>query len=172
MKFGCGAGALLFALQERYALSVGGIDYATGLVEAARIAMPDGKFEVQEAVHLEIEPQYDFVIANGVFHYFGLDYAEKVIKRMIMKSKNAVAILEVPDLKTKNESEALRRQALSQEEYDKKYKGLEHNYYDRNWFRQQAKKHGCYCELFDGCVPNYVQNEFRFNCIIRSGGLQ
>lgn len=166
-EIGCGAGAFLYALKEKLDLSVGGIDYAVGLITAARNAMPDGRFEVCEASALEIEPQYDYVITNSVFHYFDLDYAEDVLNRMIKKAKTSVAVLEVPDLKTKNESEALRREALTQEEYEKKYNGLAHTYYDRNWFRVQAANHECDCELFDGCVPNYAQNRFRFGCIIR-----
>ena len=170
-EVGCGAGALLYALQERYSLSVGGIDYATGLIAAAKMAMPDGKFEVQEAKALEIKPQYDYVIANSVFHYFDLDYAAKVLERMIKKARNAIAIMEVPDLKTKSKSEAMRRDMSTQEEYEKKYEGLVHTYYDRNWFREQAQAHGLKCETFDGCVPNYAQNAYRFGCITRMNNL-
>ena len=166
-EVGCGAGALLYAFQERYSLSVGGIDYATGLIAAAKMAMPDGKFEVQEAKALEITPQYDFVIANSVFHYFDLDYAAKVLERMIKKARNAIAVMEVPDLKTKSGSEAMRRDMLTQDEYEKKYDGLEHTYYERDWFREQAKCNGLTCEIFDGCVPNYAQNRFRFGFVIR-----
>ena len=166
-EVGCGAGALLYAFHERYSLSVGGIDFATGLITAAKMAMPNGQFKVQEAKSLKITPQYDYVIANGVFHYFDLAYAAKVLARMIKKSKIAIAVMEVPDLKTKNESEAMRRDMLTQGEYEKKYAGLAHTYYDRDWFRDQATLHGLECELFDGCVPNYAQNRFRFGCIIR-----
>ena len=166
-EVGCGAGALLYALQERYSLTVGGIDYATGLIAAAKMAMPDGKFKLQEAKALEVTPQYDYVIANSVFHYFDLDYAAKVLDRMIKKTKNTIALMGVPELKTKSESEAMRRDRLTQAEYEKKYAGLEHTYYDRDWFRSQAKAHGLMCQFFDGCVPNYAQNRFRFGCIIR-----
>lgn len=64
-EVGCGAGAFLYALREKTDLLVGGIDYAAGLVGAARPAMPDGCFEVLEANALEIEPQYDYVITNS-----------------------------------------------------------------------------------------------------------
>jgi SAM-dependent methyltransferase len=170
-EVGCGAGALLYALQERYSLSVGGIDYATGLIAAAKMAMPDGKFKVQEAKALEIIPQYDYVVANSVFHYFDLNYAAKVLERMIKKTRNAIAIMEVPDLKTKSEAEVMRRDMLTHDEYEKKYAGLKHTYYERNWFREQVNLHGLRCELFDGCVPNYAQNSFRFGCILRIGNL-
>ena len=166
-EVGCGSGALLYALQQKHSLTVGGIDYATGLIATAIRAMPEGEFKVLEAKHMETEPQYDYVIANSVFHYFNLDYASGVMARMIKKARNAVAIMEVPDLKTKMESEEMRRNMLTQEEYDIKYAGLEHTYYARDWFKDQAKYHGLECELFDGCIPNYAQNKFCFGVILR-----
>ena len=120
-----------------------------------------------EAKNLETAPQYDYVIAHSVFHYFDLAYAAKVLERMIKKARNAIAVIEVPDLKTKSESEAMRCDMLTQEEYEKKYAGLAHTYYERDWFRVQSEAQGLKCEFFDGCVPNYVQNRFRFGCILR-----
>lgn len=166
-EVGCGSGAFLYALRERYLLSVGGIDYSTGLIAAVTLTIPDGEFKVMEAKALETTPQKDYVIANSVFQYFNLDYAAVVLDRMIKKTKAAIAVLDVPDLRTKDESEALRRDILTQEEYEKKYANLEHTYYARDWFKAQAKALGLKCELFDGCVPNYVQNRFRFGCIIK-----
>jgi len=166
-ELGCGAGAFLFALRERLSLKVGGLDYSSALIDAANHAMPDGDFMATEAKLLDIEPAYDFVISNSVFHYFSEDYAATVLARMVEKAKTAVAIMEIPDLKTKSESETLRRDLLSQEEYEKKYAGLEHTYYDRDWFKAQAAVLGCSCETFDGCVPGYAQNRFRFGAIIK-----
>ena len=166
-EVGCGSGALLYALKEVYSLSVGGIDYAAGLIDAAKQAMPDGEFKVQEAEALEISPQYDYVFANSVFHYFSLNYAAGVLTHMINKARKCIAVLEVPDLKTQKESEAMRRNILTQEEYEKEYAGLDHTYYQRDWFQEQAKLHGLKYEIFDGCVPNYAQNSFRFGCIFR-----
>lgn len=166
-ELGCGAGAFLYALKEKQELKVGGLDYSSALIEAATQAMPDGEFVATEAKLLDTEPAYDFVISNSVFHYFTQDYAAAVLARMIQKAKIAVAIMEVPDLHTKTESETLRRDLLSQEEYEKKYAGLEHTYYDRDWFKNQATALGCSCETFDGCVPGYAQNKFRFGAIIK-----
>ena len=115
-EVGCGAGAFLYALRES-TLSVGGCDYAAGLIEAARQAMPDGEFKVMQAIALEPNPQYDYVIANSVFHYFGLEYASEVLERMINKAKVAVAVMEIPDAATKEESECMRRDILTPMEY-------------------------------------------------------
>jgi trans-aconitate methyltransferase len=165
-EVGCGAGAFLYALRERFSLAVGGLDYSTGLIGAATCAMPDGKFQVVEANLLETETTYDYVIANSLFHYFGQDYASNVLGRMIKKAKVAVAVLDVPDMQTKGELEVLRRDALTQEEYEKKYAGLEHTYYRRDWFKSQTAAFGLTCEVFDGCVPNYAQNKFRFGVLL------
>lgn len=166
-ELGCGAGAFLFALRQFHTLKIGGLDYSTTLIETALRAMPDGDFIVNEAKFLEKDNNYDYVISNSVFHYFTHDYAADVITSMVMKSNIAVAIMEIPDLKTKLESESLRRDSLSVESYEKKYAGLVHTYYDRDWFKQQASMNGCTCEVFDGCVPNYAQNIYRFGVVIR-----
>jgi len=170
-EVGCGAGAFLYAMRERERERestplVGGIDYAEVLINAAKKAMPDGEFKVMEAKDLDILPQFDYVIANSVFHYFTLEYAEEVLHRMIKKAKSAIAVMDIPDAATKEESETLRRNIMTPFEYEKKYKGLEHTYYQRNWFKEQAATYGLSCVTFDGCVPNYAQNRFRFGCII------
>jgi cyclopropane fatty-acyl-phospholipid synthase-like methyltransferase len=166
-ELGCGAGAFLYALRQRHALTAGGLDYSAALISAARRAMPDGEFIEAEAKFLDTDTRYDYVISNGVFHYFSKDYASVVLARMVKKAKNTVAIMEIPDLQTRQESENIRRGALSQGEYEEKYAGLEHTYYERSWFEKQAVAHGCSCEIFDGCVPNYAQNRFRFGVLLK-----
>jgi len=166
-EVGCGAGAFLYALRETHSLHVGGIDYAAGLIAAASRSMPDGRFTVGEASSTDIEDQYDYVIAHGVFHYFDLGYAAEVLDRMFRKARVAVAVMEIPDLATRDESEAMRRDMLDPQQYKIKYAGLEHTYFARDWFKAYARAQGSKCELFDGCVPNYAQNRFRFGCILR-----
>ena len=60
----------------------------------------------------------------------------------------------------------MRRDILTSEQYEAKYVGLQHTYYERQWFRDIAKEHGMSCEVFDGCVPGYMQNKFRFGIIV------
>ncbi|HYC58070.1 MAG TPA: class I SAM-dependent methyltransferase [Thermoanaerobaculia bacterium] len=166
-EVGCGAGAFLYALRECHSLRVGGLDYAQTLIETARRMMPDGDFVLAEAAALPVAPAYDHVIAHGVFHYFNLDHAERVLDRMLAKARLTVAVLEVPDARTMQESEATRAAGLTQEEYDKKYSGLAHTHYERSWFEQQAAARGLTVEIFDGFMPNHVLNAFRFGAIIR-----
>ena len=170
-EVGCGAGAFLFALRQLYPkIQIAGIDYADGQIKFAERAIPDGEFRVQEATAIDTQHQYDFVIANSVFHYFSQQYAEEVVRRMIRKCRNGVAVTEVPDAGLREELEATRRGALSVEEYQAKYEGLGHTYYLRSWFAgvvERAMPGQFEVSIGDGVIPNYVQNRFRFNCFIR-----
>lgn len=166
-EVGCGAGAFLYSLLEKYNLSVGGIDYGATLINAAKQVMPSGDWKLAEAIEMDIEPVYDYVISHGVFHYFGVGYAEEVLDRMIRKARKGVAILEIPDLETKEELERIRRDILSVEEYNKKYAGLEHTYYDKDWFAQKARDYNMQFTVFGGCIPNYAQNDYRFGVILK-----
>jgi trans-aconitate methyltransferase len=166
-EVGCGSGAFLYSLKEKLDLKVGGLDFSSSLVDFAKKAMPEGDFFAMDASQISSTPQYDFVVSNGVFHYFSsLDVAEKILETMISKAKTAVAVLEIPDAKTKEASENMRRDKLTHAEYEAKYKGLEHIYFSRDWFKNIADKHGFKFESFDGCVPGYVQNNFRFGFIM------
>lgn len=162
-EVGCGAGAFLYALRQQYPLKVGGLDYAAGLIEAAQQAMPDGDFCAQSAQTMAIDPQYDFVIANSVFHYFDEAMAAEVFHAMWQKAKVGVAILDIPHAATKEECERARRDALSEAEYEEKYRGLHHTYYSPDWFANQlpGKPH----QVFESCVPNYAQSQYRFSVI-------
>ncbi|SDK12999.1 Methyltransferase domain-containing protein [Methylophilus rhizosphaerae] len=162
-EVGCGAGAFLFALRQQFALEVGGLDYTAGLIEAAQQAMPDGDFHVQAAQSLETEPAYDFVIANSVFHYFDEVMAAQVLQAMWKKSRHGIAILDIPNAATRDACELARREALTQAEYEEKYKGLHHTYFTPEWFTRQLPERSH--QVFQSCVPNYAQSEFRFSVI-------
>ena len=166
-EVGCGSGAFLYSLSQNKKLKVGGIDYGSGLIETAKKVLPKGDFVCEEASKLNIDEQYDYVISNSVFHYFSLPYAENIIELMLKKTNNSVCILEIPDKSQKQASEDLRRDALSIDEYEKKYNGLEHTYYEKKWFEKIAFKNRVEFEIINGLIPNYSQNAFRFGCIMR-----
>jgi SAM-dependent methyltransferase len=170
-EIGCGAGAFLFALLKTWTLEVGGLDYSTSLIDVARKAIPKGHFQVGDACSVSGEPRYDYVISNSLFHYLTDESAAVVLDKMITKARVAIAISEVPDISTKTESENLRRSALGPEEYKAKYRGLDHSYYARSWFMRRARACGLTIEIFDGCVPNYAQNRYRFNVIMRKASV-
>ncbi len=162
-EVGCGAGAFLYALTQHQPLAVGGLDYAAGLIAAAQQAMPAGDFHAQSADDLAVEPHYDVVIANSVFHYFSPEQAAKVLQLMWQKASRAIAVLDVPHADTQAACERMRRDALSEAEYEEKYRGLHHTYYTPAWFAAQlsAVNH----DAFESCVPNYAQSQYRFSIL-------
>lgn len=166
-EIGCGAGAFLAALAEAKPIFVGGLDYAGGLIENARQALPQGFFHVGDAETLSPEPPADYVIANSVFQYLPLPKAQNVLSKMLNKATLGVAVLDIPDRRTQAECEAVRRAALPAAEYERKYAGLEHTYFDRTWFSDQVTPCEWQCETTNGFIPNYGQNQFRFAALYR-----
>ena len=116
-EVGCGAGAFLYSLRERLPqLRVGGCDYAENLVRIAARQFPAGEFVAAEAASISTDPKYDIVLSNGVFHYFpDLDYARRVVERMIEKSNSVIAVLDVPNAHTRTEAENARRAQLGKD---------------------------------------------------------
>ena len=125
-----------FTFFTRVATCVSGIDRSRTLVDYARSVMPQGHFEVADADAFDTTQRTDTAICNSVFLYFpSLDYANRVIRRMARKATRAVAILDVPDLATKDEAMRQRVElAGGGEAYAARYAGLDHLYYARDWF--------------------------------------
>lgn len=164
-EVGCGSGAFLYPLYTG-GHRVGGLDYSEALVQHARKAMAGMDFAVCDATQVDTDVPYDYVVANGVFHYFpGLDYAETVLRGMIRKCVRAVAVLDVPDLQSMEESEGARRGALPSGDYDRRYDGLTHLYYDKAWFGQVGEA-TCRVSVFDQNIRDYGNSAFRFNCLL------
>lgn len=165
-EVGCGSGAFLYLFFVE-GHKVGGIDYSEPLIQKAKSTFTAMDFSLNEASLLSTAEKYSVVISNGVFHYFpNFDYAQKVMEKMLSKAQKKIAILEVPDEALKTESENARRGMLPPEEYDKKYKGLEHMYFQREWFEKFALKHGCKCSISNQNINKYGNNHYRFNCIL------
>jgi cyclopropane fatty-acyl-phospholipid synthase-like methyltransferase len=166
-EIGCGSGAFLYLWFEQ-GHRVGGIDYSENLVTLANQVMKGMNFRVSEASRVDTDEKFDVIVSNGVFHYFrNYAYAKKVIERMMAKAKKTVAILEIPDLAMKEESEMARRAALPEGEYDKKYEGLDHLYYEREWFTRFADNYGYKIEIFDQDIKEYANSRFRFNVVMK-----
>jgi trans-aconitate methyltransferase len=165
-EIGCGSGAFLYSWYTEGHV-VGGIDYSENLISIAKKMMKGMNFRVSDAIEVNIDEKYDVVLSNGVFFYFkNYSYAQRVIERMIIKARKTIAILEIPDLALREKSESARRAALPEGEYDKQYKGLEHLYYEKDWFTQFSDKSGYEIEIFDHNVKNYGNSQFRYDVVI------
>jgi hypothetical protein len=139
---GCGAGAFLCPFRAA-GHPVGGLDDSPPLIATARRAMPDRAFEVGEAIALRTAARYDWVCANGVFLYFpDADYARGVLQRMAAKARKGLAILDVPDLATRDRALAARRAAYTGRDHEADYRGLEHVFLARDWWPEQAAAPG------------------------------
>jgi SAM-dependent methyltransferase len=164
-EVGCGAGAFLY-LPSRRGIEIAGIDYSTSQIDAAKIAIPSGSFEVRDAGDLDVSPGVDVTIAFSVFQYFSsLDYARQVIDRMCRKATRAVALFDLPDVQLADQAlEARQAAAGGADAYAERYAGLDHLSYSKEWIKA-ALEEG---DLRDVTVEpqtmaGYDNGRFRFN---------
>jgi trans-aconitate methyltransferase len=165
-EVGCGAGAFLYPFHER-GCHVGGLDQSPALIEYARETMPAGEWSVAAAADLDPADRWEVVLACGVFMYFpDRDYARGVMGTMIAKATRAIAILDVPDRARQDEALAFRRGTLGEAEYEAKYRGLDHLFFDREWMREALMALGAASvRIEDQHVSGYQNARFRFNAI-------
>lgn len=162
---GCGSGAFVYPLYLK-GHQVGGLDYSSVLIDLANSIMTNAKLEKKEAITVDTKDSYDIVLSHSVFHYFpSLDYAKEVVKRMIEKANRTVAIFDINDKSKEKEYHNIRMSA-SGEEYAKKYTGLEHLFYEKEWFEKLAKDFNMKITIFDQTYEQYVNSSLRFNVIM------
>lgn len=59
-----------------------------------------------------------------------------------------------------------RQGILGKVEYARKYTGLEHLYYSKDWFEEQLSHLDVNYTIKDQNIPGYQNNEYRYNIII------
>lgn len=167
-EVGCGAGAFLYPWHER-GCRVGGLDQSPALIQFASEAMPEGEWTVAEANGLNADPKAEIVLACGVFMYFpDLAYARDVLARMIAKTTRHLLVLDVPDRSRQEAAMAFRRGSLGEAEYEEKYRGLDHLFFDREWMAATLRSLGAAAvETEDQHVRGYQNAQFRFNVFAR-----
>ena len=130
--------------------------------------MPNSDFKNQEAIDMNLSKKYDIVLSHSVFHYFkDLDYAENVIKKMIDKSNNQIAIFDINDELKKDAYHRVRMGDMTVKEYEEKYKGLEHMFYSKEWFYTIAEELDIDISIFNQTFKNYTNSSLRFNVIMK-----
>ena len=163
-EVGCGCGAILYPFYTS-GFTVGGIDFSDKLIQYAQTIMPKADLVSGDASEIN-NNKYDFVISNSIFFYFSdFNYSSIVIDKMYDKARKGIAILDIPDLRLKEQCENERRSQVPN--YNEKYKGLEHLYYPKEWFLEFAEKKGCNIfTLTQQNICGYGYNKYRFNCFI------
>lgn len=168
-EIGCGCGAFLLALHECMDLRLGGADYSSTLIDVARRVFPDSPFDVIPATDMDTSDHYDHVLSHSMFHYLSLDDASTVMRKMLEKARRTVGIFDLPDIATRDAAETMRRGNLPAGEYEKKYDGLAHTYFGKDWLLSQVRRFApeASVEFIRSQVDNNPQSPFRFGMIVR-----
>lgn len=168
-EVGGGNGANLLLFFQDGVSSIGGIDYSAVLIDVAR-SIFESQFErnnlelvCEEAIKMSTDIVYDAVFSNSVFSYFpDIRYAEKVLEKMLQKSRRNIAVLDVHHDKMKEEFLRFRRTITP--DYDKRYKNLPKLFYSKQFFSDFAERHGLDIKFCNSHVKGYWNNPFIFNC--------
>lgn len=166
-EVGCGSGAYLYFFKKD-GFKVGGIDYSENLINIARAVVGDKNLIeciCDEATNLPIDVKYNSVFAAGVFQYFdSLEYVEKVLDEMILKTKRSIGILRILDEKSKENYLEFHRNL--DPNYDEKYKDTPHLFISKDFFISYAKNHDLGYK-FDQChMENFWNEPYIFDCFL------
>lgn len=164
-EIGCGSGAFLHGFYQ-LGCQVGGLDLSESLIARARSAMPGGSFRVADASSFDGRDRADLVAACGVFMYFpSQDYARAVLAAMARAARHAVLVLDLPDRDRRDAATASRVAAMGGlAQYERRYRGLDHCYYDRAELRQLLAAAGYRrVEAEDVRITGYANAPFRFD---------
>ena len=85
-------------------------------------------------------------------------------------AKKKVAILDVNDVAKFDlfHTERIKKfvkEGFSEEDYKRKYLGLDHLFYSKEWFEELGQKLDLETEIFDQSNDNYGNSKLRFNVI-------
>ena len=169
-EIGCGSGAFLYPLYLKNNI-VGGNDFSQSLLNLAKKFIPEGNFICKDAVNLNLNNSYEIVLSHSVFQYFkDLNQAEIVLKYMNQMAKRKFAILDVLDISKRDLffSERMKnyiQEGFKEEDFHKRYKGLDHLFYSKDWFIELGNKLDLKIKIFDQVNENYEKSILGFNVI-------
>lgn len=153
-------------------LDIYGIDYSNSLISVAKNAIKNGTFYCDEAINIDSvfsDKKFDFIFSNSAFHYFpDTNYVFSVIKKAydLLKMGGSIALLDLNDIKTKDIYNKIRKGNMSEDEYNKKYAGLNHLFFDRiEIFRLIESLGFRQIIIEDQHIDGYINNKCRFNII-------
>lgn len=165
-EVGCGSGVNLFLFQNRIDNPIlGGIDYSQNLINIAQNIVHSTDLVCGEAVQINEEEKYDWVMADSVFQYFeNINYAETVLEKMIHKSRKVTYLSEIHDVTLKDEWLEYRRSSM--ENYDQIYEGLDKTFYSKEWITDIARRNYKKVIFSKGNNPEYWNSKYVFHCFI------
>ena len=169
-EIGCGSGAFLYPLYLKN-ISVGGNDFSKSLLNLAKNFMPESDFICKDAVNSNLNSSYEIVVSHSVFQYLNdLSGAEIVIKKMSQMTIKKFAILDVSDMSKRDLflSERMKnymKEGYTEADFKKRYEGLDHLFYSKEWFRELGSQLNLKIEIFDQVNKNYEKSILGFNVI-------
>ena len=166
-EVGCGSGVNLFMFQNRIGKDVklGGIDYSASLVNIAKKIIRCNDLRCDEAVNIDVTNTYDLVMSDSVFQYFdGIDYAESVLRKMLLKANKLGYIGELHDSSLKEQWLDHRRKSM--QNYDEIYEGLPKMFYSQDWINSIAKDYNRKTYFTTLKNKEYWNSRYLFNCYI------
>ena len=171
-EVGCGAGANLY-LFARDGFEVGGLDYSATLIDIARKVIPAenlSELVCAGADELPTDKKFDAVFSSGVFAYFDdFAYAERVLEKMLLKSRRSIAVLAVYDKDFEEAHMNHRRRIIKN--YDERYKDLPKLFYPRKFFEDFAARHDLSIRFAKNELEGYYGNpEFIYHCFMERKG--
>lgn len=172
LEIGCGSGAFLYCLNSEFNNIVYGLDYSKALIQVAEIAIPNGRFTVSDANTYDYGINFfDRIYSHGVFFYFeSYEYALSVLKKSYssLKKGGCLCLMDINDTSSKTEYIAYRQSAYgNKSEYNKKYEGLSHLFYDKyQLVRDMVDMGYSDVQIFDHKIAN-GSSKFRFNLLAK-----
>ena len=164
-EIGCGSGVNLFMFLNRGIKMLGGVDYSEPLAQNARTITKSDDIICGDAATVQIEKKYDLVMSESVFQYFpDIDYAEIVLRKMIEKCTKMVYLGEIHDVVYEKELMEFRRHTIPN--YDEYYKGLNKQFYKRDWIISIAHEYRKKVIFTEVDNPQYLNGKYLFNCYI------
>ena len=164
-EVGAGSGANLFMFEQE-GIRCGGIDFSESLVEISKRVLRSEDLECNEAINMNIRPEYDAVLSNSGFSYFPDEaYALQVLEKMVLMAKRSIGLIDIHDKEKEMAYKEYRKKNV--EDYEERYKNLPKLFYSRKFFADFAKKHDMDIRFVESNMPGYWNNEFVFNCYLK-----
>lgn len=166
LEAGCGGGAWL---RRHYlnGVNVSGVDFSPAHLRVARQMMPAGLFAAADIRALPFgKSEFDVAIAGSCFLYLpnskdASDALGELVR--VLRPGGRGAVTDLPDIKMHAESETFRRGELGQAEYDRRYAGLAHQYFDRDEMISLTESLGCRATTSTQEIAGYGNSPYRFN---------
>ena len=166
-EVGCGSGANLYFFHKD-GFKIGGLDYSANLLDVAKKVIGAENFIeaiVGDASKLPTTIKYDAVFSFSVFQYFSnINYAEKVLDRMIAKTTKSICVTEILNADLKEDYLQYRRSL--DKNFDEKYKDLPKLFIPKKFFIDYAAKNNLEVEFPHHHIEGFWNNEFNFDCFM------